>query len=274
MQYTMAKTLSYIITQLSIALLLCSNGMSQSYELSKSVPLAADNLSTDRYGNIYVADRKGNVYKYDINGTQQSIFSPAKLADVSLLEAWNTVKIFIFYKDLQEYVLSDRFMSATPGYKFNMENVGFARMATLANDNNIWVIDDVDFSLKKVDGANGKILYTNPLQLVLPAAEYDISFMREYQNTLFIADANSGILVFDNLGNYRKKLFYKNVKHIGFSENYMYLVQNGKLVQFNLYTFEEKITELPDAEILQVTVFENKLIAITPKGLQIYKINP
>lgn len=245
---------------------------SQELKIIKSIPFAnPDKISVDRYGNFYVSDNKGNIYRFDKNGNKESVYSPQKIAKISLVEAWNTVKIFVFYKDLQEFVLVDRFMSGTPNIKFEMNSVGFARCASFASDNNIWIIDDVDFSLKKIDLQNQHILFSNPLQLILANQEYEINYMREYQNMLFVVDKINGILVFDNLGNYKKKLPIKNLDYIGFAGNKMFYFADNQLVYFDLYSYEEQIIKLPFENILSGIVFENSIILITNKGIEIVR---
>jgi hypothetical protein len=248
-------------------------GYSQNFEHTNTIAFPnPDKISVDRYGNLYVSDLKGNIQRFDKNGKKESVYSPQKIAKISLVEAWNTVKIFVFYKDLQEYVLLDRFMAGTPNIKFDMNSVGFARCATFSTDNSIWLVDDVDFSLKRVDINTQKVLTSNPLQLVLPNQDYEISFMREYQNMLFVVDKLSGVLVFDNLGNFKKKLRISNLDFISFNGNSMYFIQDNQLVLFDLYTAEESKYALPIEKVSAAILFENKLITLSPKGIDLFNV--
>src|SRR5436190_8871392 len=79
-------------------------------------------VSIDRQNSFFVVDDKGNLFKYDSLGNLSLSFSPQKRADIALVEAWRTVNIFIFYRDLQEYNILDRFLtSPTQNFKFKEE---------------------------------------------------------------------------------------------------------------------------------------------------------
>jgi WD40 repeat protein len=205
----------------------------------------ATKVSADRYFNIYVVDNKENIQKYDPQGNFLLTFSPSKQGEISLLESWNSIRIFAFYRDFQEFVLLDRFLVPQPNYKIDQNVIGFARMATISADNQLWVIDDEDFSLKKYDLDQQKVSINTPLELVLKAKDYHINFMREYQNLLFVNDKNSGILVFDNMGNYKKKIALSDVSHFSFINDELYYLKDNKIMFFNVYTFAERSISLP-----------------------------
>src|SRR4051812_27461454 len=71
----------------------------------KTIPIK--NVSIDRYSNIFVTDDKGNLYRYDSLGNESLKYSPLKKAEISILESWRTVNIFMFYRDLQEFNILD-----------------------------------------------------------------------------------------------------------------------------------------------------------------------
>ena len=50
------------------------------------------------------------------------------------------------------------------------------------------------------------------LDLMLGNQPHEVIYLKEYQNLLYLVDKNSGIWVFDNLGNFKKKLNYKGVQ--------------------------------------------------------------
>lgn len=224
-----------------------------SWNLVKSISTSVQKVSIDPYFNFYTADKNGNVFKYDSLGNQLLGFSPSKKADVTLLEAWRTLNIFIFYRDLQEYNILDRFLTTSNGnYSFTPEgdlierNIGFARLATLAADNNLWIFDDQDFSIKKYNPVTEQVIIHSSLDLILDPNYYDLTYVREYQNLLFIADKNSGILVFDNLGNYKTKFPFTGVSYFNFIGNQMYFIFNKQLVVYDIYTAKQVIVPLPN----------------------------
>jgi len=108
---------------------------------------------------------------------------------------------------------------------------------------------------------------------VLDARDYDINFMREYHNVLLINDRNAGLLVFDNLGNYKKKLPFKGLTYFGFLNDEVYFLQGHEVHYFHLYTFQERSLALPkDLQVRQVLAFEDKLVVFTADRMQLFQV--
>jgi hypothetical protein len=223
-------------------------------------------ISSDSYKNILISDVNGVVYKYDSVGRIQNLYSPPKRSKVALIEAGRTMNIFLFYENFQEYVFLDRFFNQTQPLPLPRERVGFARLSTVALDNNLWLFDDIEFALKKFNTRFENIDLSTPLNLILDASDYEITFMREYQNQLFLVDKNSGILVFDNLGNYKTKLPFKGVNWFSFLNDEIYFIQEGELVLYNLYTYKERRLTLP-VQTSFVLLYEQK--AYMPVGTNV-----
>lgn len=255
--------------------LLSISSFCQQLELVSEVAIATPtSVSLDRYNHIFVADAKGNVTQYDENGKSLLRFSPSRVSGISLIEAWKSVQLFVFYRDFQQYTFLDRFLSPLQQSTMDENVVGFARIATVSSDDNLWIFDDTDFSLKKYDLQSQSITIHSPLGLVLDTKDYDITFMREYQNMLLISDRNTGILVFDNLGNYKKKLPFKGLAFFGLLNEELYFTDESQVRFFHLYNLTERTIALPkaSASALRVLAFDDKLALLYKEKLVIYRI--
>jgi hypothetical protein len=251
----------------------CSYIAAQELTIVSTVTIKeASKVTADRYYNLYVVDQHENIQKYDKEGEFLLTYSPSKPGEITLIEAWNSIRIFAFYKDFQEFVLLNRFLVAMPNYKIDQEAIGFARLATIAADNQLWVMDDVDFSLKKYDLETQKTTLKTPLELILKAKDYHINFMREYQNLLYINDKNSGILVFDNMGNFKKKIALTAIGSFNFINEELYYLKNNKIYFFNVYTFEERSINLPEGiNVTNVIVSPDNIYLFSGSNLLICK---
>lgn len=238
--------------------------------ISLSSPVST--VSIDRYGLMYLADEEGNIYKYDSTGALLITYSPPKKADVTLIEAWRNVNIFIFYRTFQEYVFLDRFLAPSPNARLESTNVGFARLATFSYDNNMWLIDETDFSLKKYNLTYNKIDLNTPLDLLLDPMLYDMNSLREYQNLVFINDKNSGILVFDNMGNYKTKIPVKGLTSIGFYNDEIYFPEGDKIRFINMYTYSERTEPLPETGPFQYILYsKSRMYLFRSNSVEVYK---
>lgn len=231
--------------------------------------------SLDRYGNLYVSDKDGNIKKYDENGDYQLIYSPQRQGEVNLLEAFNTIRVFAFYQNFQQYRLMDRFLGNVRDFHVDAEAIGFARIMTIAADNNLWIFDDTDFTLKKYDIQRRRVEQQTSFDLLLGNSDYVLTYMREYQNNLYISDLNSGILVFDNLGNYRKTLPFKGLTYFGFLEEELYFLSEGILHFFHLYDLQERVFPLPEGkEYIGMLATGKDYVFFHKDGFDIYRSLP
>lgn len=232
-----------------------------------STPISA---SVDRLNHIYTADKKGNLNQY--NNTQLvQTYSPQQTGNITLVEAWNPLKIFVFYADFQEYVFLDRFLSASQRFQAP-ELSRFSGLMTLSNDNNLWIIDYINFGLKKFNINFGDYTINTPFDLILDPDKYEITFIREYQNLVFISDKNSGILVFDNLGNYLKKFEAEDVDYFSFKGEDLYFISGNDLIKVNIYSGEKSSLPLPKKALFAFLLDDNRLALISENMLTSYKI--
>jgi hypothetical protein len=218
-----------------------------------------DQLSLDNQGFIFLADLEGNIYQYDRNGKFINNFSPARQGSLSQLEAFWTVNIFTFSTDLQEYRILNRFIIPIAENRFPMDLVGLAKMATLGNNNIIWIYDETDLSLKQFDYIRGRIIQNQPLNLILDRSSLDIIDIKEYQNLLFLNIRNEGVFILDNQGNFIKRIEMASDQKLGFWKSNLVYLKDKKIILVNFQSDETKEIEVP--------------IGIEPKAFRINRNN-
>lgn len=197
-------------------------------------------ISSDPYQFVYLSDIGGNIYKIDSLGKQFVMASPPRRGQITSIEAYRNVNIFVFYSEYQVYYYYDRFLNQSQSLAFSNSEIGFARIATPSLDQNVWMVDDQDFSLKKYNSTYFSFDIKTQLDLIIDPEQYNMNFMREYQNQLFINDANSGVLIFDNMGNYKTRIPVKDLNYISFSGEDLVYVKDGCLYLINIYTYKER----------------------------------
>ena len=155
----------------------------------------------------------------------------------------------------------------------NFKNTGFILMATPSYDNNIWLIDQSDFSIKKYVIFQQDILSSTPFDLLLDPDHYEISFMKEYQNKVFVADKNSGILLFDNLGNFIRKYDQPGLDEFNFFKNFIYFIDGNRIMLIDLYDDHRQTITLPSTKNYRhVLIFEDLYYLFNEKGMDIYRL--
>ena len=229
--------------------------------------------SLDRRGNLYVTDAQNNLHQYAPDGQPLNTYSPPLPGHTAQVEAWNTAKILVFYDDRQQVVVLDRFLAPITEVALIDYLDGVARTVTLAPDDRYWLLNESDLTLRQFDAAQKRFTLTTPLDLLVGRTRPDFRFLREYQNNLYLLDRTTGVYVFDNLGNYRKKLPLTGLSYIGFRGDELYYLAGGQVHFFHLYQLTERTSPVPAPEARQVLVGERYAYCLTPQGVQVYKMS-
>lgn len=212
----------------------------------------AQHISSDSYNNIYIADADGIVSQYDSLGRKITFFSPGKKSKITSLDGSRNVNIFLFYKNFQEFKLLNRFLTEISTTKISNNQVAFASLGTMSPDNALWIVDEGDLSLKKINLKFNQIIVNSSLLPVLPRSKNEFVFthLKEYNNNLYLSDKENGIFVFDNLGNYKTLIQAPGVDYFDFRDNYLYFLDGTKLTLLNLTNGQ---IQIPEKEFLQKT---------------------
>ncbi|HEX8349333.1 MAG TPA: hypothetical protein VF598_05185 [Hymenobacter sp.] len=245
------------------------------WKLVRTIKLARPGAaSLDRRGNLYIADEQDNIHQYGPDGQALNTYSPPQPGHTAQIEAWNSAKILVFYDDRQEILLLDRFMTSIAQVRLTDFLDGSIRVATLAPDDRLWLFNESDLTLRQFDPTPQRLTLSTPLDLIIGRSKPDFRFLRQYQNNLYLVDRTSGIFVFDNLGNYRKKLPFTGLSTIGFRGDELYYLVDNQLHYFQLYTFTERQQPLPAAvaDVRQVLIGDQYAYVITPAQILVYQL--
>ena len=250
----------------------------QGQELTQIASVAlkhkAVQVSIDRQGQVYIASDNGDVDRYDAKGELAYHFSPDTKGNVSLIEAWQGLRTFVFYRDFQQYLFLDRFLTSPNRLNLDNDFSRYYQLATIAGDNNLWLVDQQELSLKKLDIDLYEFLIETPFNLNLDPDDFELSYIREYQNLVFISDKTSGVLVFDNLGNYLETLPLTGLNYFSFSGNELLgLDAEGQLRLIDIYTKKEREISLPDLSYQFILMENRRLYGIGNRRLDIYSID-
>lgn len=230
-----------------------------------------DQFFTDQLGNIYVTDRAGVLTKYTPEGKRLLEYAPVRVASVQQIAVGTQLKVMLFYQNLQEFLILDRYLSFPVDYRLNDFNMGFVEHLAPINPQQIWLLDISDFSIKLLDLRENRLIERKSLAKVLSQESIDIHSFHAHQNRLYLVDQMSGIQVFDNIGNYLFKLADTGLPVIGFDKDYLYYEEDGKLVFVHLYDEKDHSLELPQKKVEKIRYTNGYLTLVTGKGFNIYK---
>jgi len=231
--------------------------------------------SLDRRGALYVADADNNLRQYGPDGVLLNTYAPTQPGHVAQVEAWNLTNTLVFYDDRQQLIFLDRFLAPITEVRLADYVDGTVRLATLAPDNRIWLLDESNLVLRQFDPTTLRLVQSTPLDLLIGRARPDFRFLRQYQNNTYLLDRLHGVYVFDNLGNFKKTLPFSALSYLGFLGDELYYFGAGGLYFFHLYQLQTRLLPWPagidPAAVRQVLVGEQYAYIFTAAGIAVYQ---
>jgi hypothetical protein len=232
-----------------------------------------DLVSLDTRDQIFSSNATGDVYLFNKSGKQLNLFSPTRQARIHQLEASWTVNIFTFSADLQEYRVMDRFLNPIAENSLLLDNIILPKAATLGNNNIIWVWDESDLSLKSLDFLRNLILQSQPLNLILDSEDLRVTEIREFKNRLFMNAPGSGIFIFDNQGNFLKKVAIQIEQRLCFYKEHLFWIEGNSLKMYSLASkaiFD--LGKLPYPDIESVQIGQGIITFMIKDGIKVYSL--
>lgn len=239
-----------------------TEGNAQKLRIVDSLSISkSSNAAIDDQGQIYLADKRGKIVRISPKLEKDLIYSPSTPADITILNARQGLRIFVFYKELQQFSYLDRFLSLSEKHTFNNPEIQFVGAATPSFDNKLWILDQPTLKLMKYNDNTQGIELSNNLEYTLPESFDEVVLFEEYHNNLFIGD-NNGVFVFDNLGNYVSRFSSKGSWY-GFHENAIYHVKDNVVISSDIYKGKQTTLKLPVEEARFVFFYEAYVFAVT-----------
>jgi hypothetical protein len=227
-------------------------------------------VSVDRLGNFFLVLKNGSIKKYDPQG---KVIASSKEKDITLLEPWYHPVIFIYSKRNQNYFTYGRNFENKKQKAVDPAWAIEPSLVCPSNDNRLWLFDQADASIKKVNPLSSEVLLEFNLDTTKFKTKPSFTHLREYQNMIFLLDKNSGIIVLNNIGKQINKVEKIGIGNFNFFGEELYYLDGNSIKFFDLYTeetheikveWENKFTLVTDERIIlvnkrnRVMVFEFK----------------
>jgi hypothetical protein len=159
---------------------------------------------TDKLDHLYLATEQNAVVKYDSRCKELYRYTNNYLGYPSRIDATNPINVICYYPALQTIVTLDVTMNEIS--RTDLISLGFldVRAVCSSNDGHLWILDAMDFKLKKINRLGRLLAESENLLLVLGALP-EVSYMQELNNQVFLLEKEKAVYRFDNFGNYKQK---------------------------------------------------------------------
>ena len=243
------------------------------FRFERSIPGDFIYLNVDILDNIYLISSGNRLKKLNGKGDSVAVFNDVrKYGNPTLIDVNNPLKILVYYKNYSSVVVLDRFLSQRNSINFRKQGIFSVNAISTSYDNNIWLFDEQDNKLKKID-ETGKMLLESPdmrqLLDTIPSPQYII----DSRNQVFLYDAMKGFYIFDYYGAFKTRLPFTSWSDIAISGNKLFGFSNNMLYSYELQSLNLKTYVLPSfvKDYVSIKAVNGKLYLLKKNALEIYR---
>lgn len=231
-------------------------------------------LDVDMLDNIYVITRDFQLKKYNLSGDSLTVWNDVKAyGNPTLLDVSNPLRILLYYKPFATVVILDRFLAFRHAINLRKEGIFKVDAVTNSYDNNIWLFDEQDLRLKKIN-EEGKLLFeTADWRILFESAPSPYRII-DHENSVYLFDEESGWYVFDYYGSLKKRMADTGWKLTGKNKDFMYGFSENVMLTNSLPSLDQKKYLLPAGVTGKedIRVMNGRAFILREDGVHIYKI--
>jgi hypothetical protein len=191
-----------------------SQEVNLSLKLQKELPGKFNQFRVDELGSVYVFTSTGQIKKYNANLDSLAVFNDVKrYGQLYSIHAENPLRTILFFKNFNTVVLLDRMMQMVQKIDLRKLNLFQVNAIAPSYDNRLWVFDQQNFKIKKINFDGSLVFESTDLRLVFDAAIHPFK-MIEHQGSLYLLDSLNGVYQFDYYGGFKKKFSYPHTLDI------------------------------------------------------------
>ena len=239
--------------------------------------IEARQAAVDVLENFYLLDRENTFIKYDRRGTQLAFYNNHRLGTPGHFDLSNPHKILLFYPEHQVIVFLDRNLTEVTRIDLNQLGMPDIISVAMANDNQIWVYDEFEQLLKKIDNDGTSRAVSENSHSIWGKALRPEKLIERY-NRLLLFDPTHGLFLYDNLGN---PMAHHSLSDFKFAEfinrrNLLLAHNDGRYFTFSLSSQDLQPLSLPDEIEKQhpthISIKGNHIVVLSEKKMSVYRI--
>lgn len=245
-----------------------------SFQLAKFIPGVYNFMEVDILNNLYLVTAGNQLKKMNEQGDSMGVFNDVKkYGNPSLVDVNNPLRTLLYYKNFATVVMLDRLLSQRNSINFRKQNIFSVKAVANAYDNNIWVFDEQDMSLKKIN-EDGKILQqSTDWRLLMPEVPSP-QIIIDANNFVYLYDPAKGFYIFDYYGTYKNSLPFLNWSSISISNGMLAGFSGNKFFSYQLQSLNLRTYTLPPFfnGYSVIKAMNGKIYLLKKDGIYIYTV--
>lgn len=229
-------------------------------------------VKMDNLGNIYTVSINNQIVKRNSNFDSIGVFNDTRrYGNISSIDVTNPLKLLVFYKDFSTIVVLDRFLNVINLIALTKQNLQQVSTIATSYDNKIWLFDEVDNQLKKIDDDGNVMLATADFRLVFNKA-FVPEMICDNDGKIYLYASQNGLAVFDYYGALKHKYSIESLRSVQIEQD-LIVGLKGHLIETHhlklLKTVSQKILQ-SDLLLKDIILQKQLLFALDKSGADIY----
>ena len=268
------KRIAPILVFLFFILTGASGQVDSSFQHIKTIKGDITSFTVDNLDNIYILNSSDQLKKLDADGDSIGVYNDVrKFGKVSYIDVSNPLRVMLYYKDFSTVVVLDRLLNIRNSIDLRQQNIFQVQALSLSYDNKIWLYDEMENKLKKID-EDGKLLFeTTDFRQLFDQAPLFTS-IADHDGFIYLYDTLRGVFVFDYYGALKNRIQLTGWSNFKVAGKYLFGIRNDSLFRYQLATFFLQDVALPrgfkDATAISFT--STRAYALKKDGLEIYSL--
>jgi hypothetical protein len=243
-----------------------------SFRLLKKIKGDITAFAADNLENIYLLSSNDQLKKLDAKGDSVAVFNNVrKYGKLAQLDVSNPLRVMLYYKDFSTIVMLDRLLNIRSTIDLRKQDIFQVQAVCLSYDNKIWLYDEFEHKLKKID-EDGKLLFATTDFRQLFDEAFSFTSIFDQDGLLYLYDKNKGVYVFDYYGALKNIFSLTGYENFRVTGKYISGTRKDSLMRYlpSSFTSQEiRLTPLfLNAEAIQFTA--SKVYVLKRNELEVY----
>ncbi len=247
---------------------------SASFQFIRTIKGNFSYLNIDNLDNIYLITDNNQLKKLNANGDSVAVFNDVKrFGNPNYVDVTNPLKALLYYKNYATIIVLDRLLTLRNNINLRKQHIFYVNNITLAYDNYIWIFDEEDFKLKKINEEGKSLQASADWRMLFDTVPAPVKII-DRDNFVYLYDPLKGFYIFDYYGGFKNRLKFLNWTNVEVNGNAVYGFGNNELYSYQLKSLELKTYNLPEifGEFISIKAMNGKVYLLNKNGIDIYQI--
>lgn len=200
----MKRIVTFILVLITIAPAVAQ--LSHPFTPVRRLQSTVTDFTVDYLGNVYTISRDNQLIKYNQQGDSIAVYNDVrKYGKIFSLDATNPLKLLLYHRDFSTIVILDRFLNVRNTIDLRRRNIFQVKAIGQSYDNGIWVYDEQDARLKKLNDEGELISESADFRLLMESVPSPVQIVDE-DRLVHLYDPEKGLFVFDYYGTLKHKV--------------------------------------------------------------------